>query len=275
MVRIASLSRSGRGPGRRLLLATALAAAAFPAFARGPQSALGDPTRYAAGRFRARVDPAYRPPPPERLTRALGLDSRDAWLFIPADLDLSQPVPLVLALHGAGQAAADLLGQIDREAARAGVVVLSVSSRGSTWDLESGPVGADAAFIDRALAATFALVAIDPGRIAVLGMSDGGSYALSTGMINGDLFSDVIAFAPMRFVAPSSQGSPHFYLSSGRRDPISTYGNQRGMARQLEGFGYDVTLHPHRGGHEVDRDGLRESLARFVAGPGAVADPSG
>ena len=97
-------------------------------------------------------------------------------------------------------------------------------------------------------------------------MSDGGSYALSTGMINGDLFTDVIAFAPVRFVAPSSRGRPRFYLSSGRRDPISGYGNQRGMARQLEGFGYAVRVHPHPGGHVIDRDGLRESLTLFVAG---------
>ncbi len=254
-------------PSRRALLATGLSAMALPALAQTPvPSALGDPARYAAGRLRARVDPSHSPPEPARLTRPLGLDARDAYLFIPADLDLSQPVPLVLALHGAGQGAADLLGQIDREAARAGVVVVSVSSRGATWNLEGGPVGADAAFIDRALQAVFQQVRIDPARIAVLGMSDGGSYALSTGMVNGNLFSDVIAFAPMRFVAPTSQGRPRFYLSSGRRDGISTYGNQRGMARQLEGFGYAVHVHPHGGGHVVDRDGLRESLTRFVAG---------
>lgn len=254
-------------PSRRALLASGLSVVALPVLAQTPvPSALGDPGRYAAGRLRARVDPAHRPPEPARLTRTLGLDARDAYLFIPADLDLSQPVPLVLALHGAGQAAADLLGQIDREAARAGVVVVSVSSRASTWDLEGGPVGADAAFIDRALQAVFQQVRIDPARIAVLGMSDGGSYALSTGMVNGDLFSDVIAFAPMQFVAPTSQGRPRFYLSSGRRDRISAYGNQRAMARQLEGFGYAVHIHPHRDGHVVDRDGLRDSLARFVAG---------
>tara|TARA_R110002124_G_scaffold95911_3_gene240198 strand:+ start:324 stop:1118 length:795 start_codon:yes stop_codon:yes gene_type:complete len=260
MIRIADMPRLSR----RTALAGGLAAIALPAAAQS--SMIGNPDGYAGGRLLARIIPGFQPPEPERLTRPLGLEARDAFLFIPADLDLSQPVPLVLALHGAGQAAADLLGQINREAARAGVVVLSVSSRGSTWDLEGGPVGADAAFIDEALQTVFDQVRIDPARIAVLGMSDGGSYALSTGMINGDLFTDVIAFAPMRFVAPSSRGRPRFYLSSGRRDPISGYGNQRGMARQLEGFGYAVRVHPHPGGHVIDRDGLRESLTRFVAG---------
>ncbi|WP_339915293.1 PHB depolymerase family esterase [uncultured Brevundimonas sp.] len=260
MIRIVDLFR----PSRRTLLAGGLAAIALPAVAQS--SMIGNPEAYAGGRLRARIIPGFHPPEPERLTRPLGLEARDAFLFIPASLDLSQPVPLVLALHGAGQAAADLLGQIDREAARAGVVVLSVSSRGTTWDLEGGPLGADAAFIDEALQTVFDQVAIDPARIAVLGMSDGGSYALSTGMVNGDLFTDVIAFAPVRFVAPSSQGRPRFYISAGRRDMGSSYAHQRDMARQLDGFGYPVRFHAHPGGHIVDRDGLRESLTRFVAG---------
>tara|TARA_R110002051_G_scaffold89259_1_gene157410 strand:- start:237 stop:1025 length:789 start_codon:yes stop_codon:yes gene_type:complete len=253
-------------PNRRVLLTTGLAVVALPPRSLAQTALIGDPTRYAAGRLRARIDPDRRPPEPGHLTRALGLDDRDAFLFVPASLDLSQPVPLVLALHGAGQAAADLLGEIDREAARAGVVVVSVSSRASTWDLSGGPVGADAAFIDQALQAVFDQVAIDPQRLAVLGMSDGASYALSTGMVNGDLFTDVIAFAPVRFVAPSSRGRPRFYVSSGRRDMGTSYANQRNMVRQLEGFGYPVRHHAHGGGHIVDRDGLRESLTRFVAG---------
>ena len=260
MIRIADMPRLSR----RTLLAGGLAAMALPAVAQS--SMIGNPEAYAGGRLRARIIPGFHPPEPERLTRPLGLEARDAFLFIPASLDLSQPVPLVLALHGAGQAAADLLGEIDREASRAGVVVVSVSSRASTWDLSAGPVGPDAAFIDQALQTVFDQVAIDPKRLAVLGMSDGASYALSTGMVNGDLFTDVIAFAPVRFVAPTSQGQPRFYVSSGRRDMGTSYANQRNMVRQLEGFGYPMRHHAHGGGHIVDRDGLRESLTRLVAG---------
>jgi predicted esterase len=40
----------------------------------------------------------------------------------------------------------------------------------------------------------FATVAVDRARIAVGGFSDGATYALSLGLINGQLFRHVVAF---------------------------------------------------------------------------------
>ena len=57
--------------------------------------------------------------------------------------------------------------------------------------------------------------AFDPAHIAVGGFSDGASYALSVGITNGDLFTDVIAFSP-GFMAPArQQGKPRLFISHG------------------------------------------------------------
>ena len=77
-----------------------------------------------------------------------------------------------------------------------GVVMLALDSRHNTWDGIDSPFGPDVQFIDAALRYTFERVAIDPGRIAIGGLSDGGSYSLSLGLVNGDLFTHLVAVAP-------------------------------------------------------------------------------
>jgi predicted esterase len=43
------------------------------------------------------------------------------------------------------------------------------------------------------------MVAIDPARVAIGGFSDGATYALSLGLINGDLFKRVAPSHPLRY----------------------------------------------------------------------------
>src|SRR5262245_38875298 len=107
----------------------------------------------------------------------LGLDrSRDALLRVP-----SKPgaLPLLVLLHGAGGSGEGVLRRLGTAPEEAGVAVLAPDSRGRTWDAIGGDFGRDVAFLDRALARVFEMVAVDPGRIAVGGFSDGASYALS------------------------------------------------------------------------------------------------
>ncbi len=247
---------------RRSALSTGLSALAFPALARSQTTGIGDPSAYPTGRLRARPGSPDAPAAPG--LSDLGLDRRDARLFIPERAEPAAPAPLIVALHGATDRGADMIGPLSSGARRHGVIVVAPTSRGRTWALDEGPVGADAAFIDRTLAAVFARVPIDPGRIAVLGFSDGGSYALSTGMTNGDLFSEVLAFAPLRFVVPASVGRPRFFISSGRNDPVARIGVVRDIARQMTGFGYEVALNEHPGQHLIDPAGVRLAFERVV-----------
>jgi predicted esterase len=80
--------------------------------------------------------------------------------------------------------------------------------------------GPDVTFLDRALEQLFGTYAVDPERIAIAGFSDGASYALSLGLINGCLFRDVLAFSP-GFAAPTrTEDAPKIFVSHGRQDAV-------------------------------------------------------
>jgi len=155
------------------------------------------------GRLTARPKPNVATSVERRSTLGLGGD-RDAILQLPSTT-AAAPVPLLVVLHGATGSGEGMLRRVADAAEAAGVAVLAPDSRDGTWDGIRGQYGRDVAFLNRALERVFATVAIDPARVSIGGFSDGASYALSLGLINGDLFSRVVAFSP-GFVIP---GEPH------------------------------------------------------------------
>jgi phospholipase/carboxylesterase len=199
----------------------------------------------------------------------LGLDSsRDALLYVPITYQADRPAPLAVMLHGAGGVAEHGLGLLRSFADDAGIILLAPPSRRETWDVIFGAFGPDIAFIDRALEATFARCAVDPGRLAVGGFSDGASYALSVGITNGDLFTHVIAFSP-GFMAPADQqGAPRLFISHGTHDQVLPidYCSRR-LVPPLTAAGYAVHYHEFDGPHTVPQDIAGESVAWFTAAP--------
>ena len=197
--------------------------------------------------------------------RPLGHDrSRDAVLQIPAT-PTGQPLPLLVMLHGAGGSGEGVLRRVAAAADEAGVAVLAPDSRDATWDGIRGGFGPDVAFIDRALARVFERVAVDPERIAVGGFSDGATYALSLGLVNGDLFRRVVAFSPGFIVGGAPQGKPQFFVSHGKADQILPIDQcSRVIVPQLQRRGYDVTFKEFDGGHQVPPDIAVEAM-RWVA----------
>jgi phospholipase/carboxylesterase len=197
----------------------------------------------------------------------LGLAAeRDALLYIPPSYRPDRPAPLVLSLHGAGGNEQGGLYPLQGLADRAGLILLSPASRGSTWDMLLGEYGPDIDFIEQALTQTFAHCAVDPSRLAVGGFSDGASYALSIGLTNGDLFSHVLAFSP-GFAAPAAQrGEPRIYVSHGTQDsvlPIDVC--SRRFVPLLQRAGYDVSYHEFEGPHTVPPEIAAEALDWFLA----------
>ncbi len=195
----------------------------------------------------------------------LGLNrDRDAILQLPKSASNS-PLPLLLFLHGATQSAEDMFWYLDTAPDETGVAILAPNSRDTTWDAITDSFGPDVDFINRALERVFATVAIDVTRIAVSGFSDGATYAISLGLINGDLFKRVAAFSPGFVIEGTPQGKPNFFLSHGTRDhilPIDRCG--RRIAADLKGRGYEVTFREFDGDHEIPGEVMREGL-RWVA----------
>ena len=198
--------------------------------------------------------------------RALGLDrGRDAILHVPAQT-IAGPVPLLVLLHGAGGSGASMLRRLGSAPDDAGVAVLAPDSRGPSWDAIRGGFGPDVMFINRALERVFETVAVDPARISVGGFSDGATYAVSIGLINGDLFRRVVAFSAGFIVEGTTHGKPEFFISHGTDDnilPIDRCG--RPIVAALRKQGYAVTFREFTGGHEVPPDLAREGL-RWIAG---------
>lgn len=196
----------------------------------------------------------------------LGLDrDRDAILQLPKSAT-SAPLPLLLFLHGATQSAEDMFEYLGSAADETGVAILAPNARDTTWDAITGSFGPDVDFINRALERVFDSVVIDRARVAVGGFSDGATYAISLGLINGDLFKRVAAFSAGFVIDGAVQGKPGFFISHGTQDrilPIDKCG--RRVAADLKARGYEVTFREFDGRHEIPGDVMREGL-RWVAG---------
>ncbi len=178
--------------------------------------------------------------------------ARAARLLIPASVADRPLAPLVLGFHGATFDIASVLNGFRPFAERHRFLLLAVQSKGETWDLSRPPAGPDAAHADAALAAAFASGGVDPGRIACMGFSDGAGYALSLGLLNGDLFSEVIAFSAGALKLAKSNGRPKVFMTHGTHDTVLPLANARRIADALEAAGYPVTFRTFAGGHQVD-----------------------
>jgi phospholipase/carboxylesterase len=229
----------------------------------------------AQGRVLARPTPP--PPHPTAPTglRLLGLDSgRDGLLYVPPGYDAAaEKAPLALMLHGAGGNARSGISHFLDLADAAGLVLLAPESRGRTWDVLAGGYGPDVAFIDRALGQTFDRLAVNAGRLAVVGFSDGASYALSLGLTNGDLFTRVIAFSP-GFAAPAvRRGKPPVFVSHGTRDRVLPIDRcSRRIVPRLGREGYEVRYREFDGPHTVPSTVAREALEWFIPNPEVKAE---
>ncbi|MCE9667937.1 phospholipase [Myxococcus stipitatus] len=216
------------------------------------ESGGGEPALDLSGRLTSRPGPVAGKPGPKGL-HALGLGAgRDGFLFVPESYDPTVPAALLVTLHGAMGNAGQMVEGLRAMAEAEGFLLLSIDSRGPTWDHKMGPHGQDLGFIDRALAWVFARHAVDPERIVLSGFSDGASYALSLGVLNGDLFPRIIAFAPRFVHAQERRGTPRILIVHGQQDsvlPLESTGQR--IFTELVASGFDARLHPFPGGHSI------------------------
>ena len=200
-------------------------------------------------------------------TRRLGdlRGLRDGMLVIPQQARAGTPLPLIVLLHGGGGRAADFR-HVFPLADEYGVVMLALDSRDNTWDGIDSAFGPDVRFLNAALRHTFERVAVDPRRIALAGLSDGGTYALSLGLVNGDLFTHLVAVSPGWFAPPGPPaGRPRIFVGHGTRDNVYSVATSRDrVVPLLKTAAYDVTYYEFDGPHWVTEPAAREALAWFT-----------
>ena len=208
--------------------------------------------------------PGKPPLPPGR--HALGLfETRDAMLRVPAHVDPRLPTPLVVLFHGVGGSAEKILPMLEAHADKRGFLLLAPQSLHPTWDLVIAGNGPDRERLDRALAEVADRFLVDPGHLAFAGHSDGGSYALSLGLTNGDRVSHLIVSSAGFMSVQVQAGAPKVFLSHGTRDeqiPIDR--SARNHARLLRAAGYDLTYIEYDGPHAYDPEVVRQAVDFFL-----------
>jgi phospholipase/carboxylesterase len=199
--------------------------------------------------------------------RRLGLESgRDGILRLPPNTGFD-PLPLFVLLHGAGGGAEGILRRLGSAPDAAGIAVLAPDSRDATWDAIRDRYGPDVRYLNRALARVFETVNVDASRVAIGGFSDGATYAISLGLINGDLFSKVVAWSPGFLARHSTNGRPRFFISHGTSDQILPINQcSRTIVPALQRDGYQVTFREFVGGHTVPAD-IATAAMQWLAEP--------
>src|SRR6185436_19849114 len=144
---------------------------------------------------------------------------------LPPSIDPERSYPLLTVFHGAGRQDELLVGVFGPEVERRDVLVLVPRSTAPTWDLLVGGDRPDLDFLEHAYAAIYRRLPVDPARQALIGYSDGASYALAVGLSNPRLFSAVMGWAAGFVVFDTAavgprDPKPRILLEHGTLDPV-------------------------------------------------------
>ena len=149
------------------------------------------------------------------------------------------------------------------------MLVLAPDSQGGTWDLIEHDYSPDVEHINRALGQVLGAYNVDANRIAIGGFWDGASYALSLGLINGKLFSDILAFSP-GFAAPAEiTDAPRIFIAHGTEDRVLPIDRcSRRLVPTLRWTDFDLDYREFPRGHVVPVEMLDVAFERLLEGEG-------
>ena len=218
----------------------------------------------AAGPLLSARPPATAPISPEKRNGVLQL-AGGAYAYLPKGLT-GAPAPLLVALHGAGGRASDVLESYRADADANHFILVLPQSKGPTWDMIEDlqsrlgvemnvqpRYGKDLKALDAALADLFARVAVDPARVGIMGFSDGATYAVSVGTDNPQLFHIVIAYSPGPAFPTRFDATQRIFISHAEEDPVLPYSTTRGMVAKMRVKKMPIMFESFHGGHEVPK----------------------
>jgi len=113
-------------------------------------------------------------------------------VYVPEYLTSDTPVPVVFALHGGSGHGRIFLWSWLREARSRGVILVAPTASGETWSLMEPEV--DSLHLSRILDYVREHWTVDPKKLLLSGMSDGGTFTLLSGL---DSFSPFTHLAPV------------------------------------------------------------------------------
>jgi phospholipase/carboxylesterase len=128
-----------------------------------------------------------------------GAERGGFWLYVPEYYSSSRNWPLVMALHGGSGTGRLFLWSWLRDVRSRGAILAAPTSIGATWALMGDDP--DTANLARILDRVRSDWNIDPTRLLLTGMSDGGTFTYVSGLEAGSLFTHLApvsaAFHPM------------------------------------------------------------------------------
>jgi phospholipase/carboxylesterase len=143
-----------------------------------------------------------RPPPEGTGAICIGSDpdARDSiWLYVPETYTPDTPAPLITCLHGGSGRGRAFLWSWVRDARSRGAIVVAPTSLGQTWAIQGDDP--DSPHLAHILNFVREQWSIDPTRMLLTGMSDGGTFTYTSGLTPGSPFTHLApisaAFHPM------------------------------------------------------------------------------
>jgi phospholipase/carboxylesterase len=124
-------------------------------------------------------------------------------LYVPESYEPTRAWPLVVAMHGGSGNGGAFLWSWLREARTRDFILLAPTAAGSTWSLMEADVDGDN--IDRMVSEVGERWSLDPARMLLTGMSDGGTFTYVLGLRTGCRFTHLApiaaVFHPMMMMA--------------------------------------------------------------------------
>ncbi|HEX5006747.1 MAG TPA: hypothetical protein VFV70_06520 [Hyphomonadaceae bacterium] len=121
------------------------------------------------------------------------------WIYVPETYTPDKPMPLVMCLHGGSGRGRSFLWSWVRDARSRGAILVAPTSLGDTWAITGNDV--DTPHLVRILEMIRSDWNVDPHRILMTGMSDGGTFTYTSGLEPASPFTHLApvsaAFHPM------------------------------------------------------------------------------
>ena len=203
---------------------------------------------------------------PQRSVKVRGQEASFA-LYVPPSYSPEKSYPLILCLHGAGFTGAAYLDRWVSRLEDRYILACPTMPMGAWWTRFAEN------FILEILDSVSEEYHIDPDRIFLTGMSNGGIGAWIIGMHHADLFAGIAPMASglddVMFPFVENLANTPVYVLHGAEDQVMPVRLSRDLVQEMKRYGVPYQYHehqwthPHAGGHFFPRQELPALISWF------------